>query len=208
MSIPVPKAIDPSKRAGAKGLGFLVAIFMLFAMILLIAFGQGFLVSVGGLSIEWLVGYGGGVLFILLGLTELLHEANRSDSRGVAFLVPSLFVLIGFLLVLSTYLTGMPGAGVLSLASVEVGLLAVLVVGSLILLVLDHYEATHILTSASISGGNTFIVRSSGASVGSKALTLLVLIVVIVVLYLLYVIVQDVLGILHSASCGFIFCNL
>lgn len=208
MSIAVPKVIDPSKRSGGNGLGFLVAILLLFGLILIFEFGQGFLTSVGGLSLEWIIGYGGGILFILLGLIELLHEANRSDSRGVAFLVPSLFVLIGFLLVISTYLTGTPGAGTLPLASVEMGLLVVLVVGSLILLVLDHYEATHVLLSPTISGSTPFVVRASGSSVGSKLLTLLVLVVVIVVLYLLYIIVQDVLGILHSASCGFIFCNL
>lgn len=186
----------------------MVAILFLIGLILLLTYGQGFLLSFGGLGMEYLVGYAGGFLFIILGAIELLHEANRSSSRGGAFLVPSLFLVIGFLLVLSTYLTGSPSAGTLPLAAVEVGLLLVLLVGTLLFFALDHYEATHILLSPTVDSSSAFAVRSSGASVGSKLLTLFVLIVVLVVLYLLYVIVQDIMGILNEAKCLYVFCNL
>ncbi len=196
-------------------IGFVVAIvvLMLIAVIWTLIGGQNLSVNPPSWlgSTTYVVGIGLGFLFLLFGFVELIHEAGIKQTVKKSYLVPSLFIFIGLVLIGLTFYNGSIGLPGVDALSELAGLMAVLIVGTIAFFAMDHLHATHALLApvagGSAGSGTTIIIQNKTSS-GGKVMTIIMLIIMIVVLYVLYMIVQDVMGIVNAAKCGFILCGL
>lgn len=168
-----------------------VIIFLLFVMVVVIQFFPSMLTGLGGIlagmSIAALIGYIGGGIFLLIGAEEVHHAASEPYSRPSTFFVPGFFLLVGILMMFTTWYYGQPGDNYVTLEDLLAGLVAIAVIGVPMFWAIELYDRSH-----PVSLGTT-------ASGGSHIGIILVLILMVALLYFVYSIVQ---ALMNFTSCG------
>lgn len=202
----------PLQKGNASMTGFIVAIGALVALgVIWWVFGAQWVQSAPpslGNSVV-IAGIGLAILFLIVGFAEMFHQAGIRQASNRAYLVPALFIFIGIVLVALTIYNGSTAVPGINFLAELAGLMVVLIVGTVAFFAMDRFHASHALIAPiakTQTSGPTIVIQNK-TSTGGKLMTLLMLIIMVIVLYVLYMIVQDVMGIVNSAKCGFIFCS-
>lgn len=154
-----------------------------------------------------LLGYAMAALFFIVGLIELAYELGQHHARDTEAIVPAFFILIAIGLGVLTYLDGTFGIPGIDLATQIGAMLLLLIVGSVLFAVLDHYDGLTARIAAvgpTRNGGEPTqtVVKVYGYS---RVLAGIEVVAVFVILYLAY---QAYIYLTSHASCAFLFCGL